>query len=87
MWEEEKLLVSHSIFQLEERGALFAAVEIFFFFFNATVLAARRWRAQPLSIAFLVAHATYWQALHAEEAYCEHLEILHLDLCSFQFLP
>lgn len=32
LWEEEKLLVSHSIFQLEERGALFAAVEIYIFF-------------------------------------------------------
>lgn len=68
-------------------GGTFRSCRNIFFFFNATVLAARRWRAQPLSIAFLVAHATYWQALHAEEAYCEHLEILHLDLCSFQFLP
>lgn len=81
------MLVSHRMFQLEESGALFAAVEIcFFFFFFKCHCSCSQALAGPTSFdSILVAHASYWLSRRTEEAYCEHLEILYLDLCLLSF--
>lgn len=84
LWEEEKLLVSHRMFQLEESGALFAAVEICFK--KKCHCSCSQALAGPTSFdSILVAHASYWLSHHTVNIYCEHLEILYLDLCLFSF--